>query len=77
VASCPSSGLHAVISHRTSLKKAEWVDIRATTVPEVAGILKRHQPITWHYFTKIAAQKPCIQWGIVSVRKHRPTDVVS
>jgi len=51
----PSSGLHAVISRKTSLKKAEWVDIGATTVLEVAGILKKYQPITWHYFIKIAA----------------------
>jgi hypothetical protein len=73
----PSSGLHAIVSRRTSLKKAEWVDIGATTVPEVTGILKRHQPITWHYFTKIAARKPRVRRGVVSVRKHRPTDVVS
>ena len=73
----PSSGLHAVLSRNSCLKRAEWVDVGATTVPEVAGILKKHQPLTWHYFTKIAARKPRVRRQVVSVRKHRPTDVVS
>jgi len=51
----PSSGLHAIVSHKSSMKRAEWVDVGAMTVPEVAGILKKHQPLTWHYFTKITA----------------------
>jgi hypothetical protein len=38
----PSSSLHTVVSRKTTQRKAEWVDIGTTTVPEVAGILKRH-----------------------------------
>lgn len=59
-ATCPSSGLHAVVSCKSSLNKAEWVDVGVTSVPEVSEIPKTHQPLTWHYFTKITAQEPCI-----------------
>jgi hypothetical protein len=73
----PSSGLHAVASRKTAERKAEWVDIGTTTVPEVAEILKKHQPLTWHYLTKIAARKPRVRDGAVLVRKWRPVDTVS
>jgi hypothetical protein len=72
----PSSGLHAVVSCKTTQRKAEWVDIGTTTVPEVAEILKKHQPLTWHYLTKIAARKPRVRSGAVLVRKRRPIDTV-
>jgi len=51
----PSSGLHATLLTKNSKHKAEWVDAGATTVPEVALILKTKQLLTWHYLTKIAA----------------------
>jgi len=73
----PSSGLHAIVAHKSSLKKAKWVDIGATTVPEVARVLKEHQSLTWHYLTKIAARKPRVRKGVASVRKHRPVEAVS
>ena len=65
----PSSGLHAVAPHKTAQRKAEWVDIGTTTVPNVVEILKKHQPLTWHYLTKIAAQKPHVRKGNVLVQK--------
>jgi len=73
----PSSGLHAVVSRKTAERKAEWVDIGTTTVPKVAEILKKHQPLTWHYLTKIAARKPRVRDGAVLVRKRQPVDTVS
>jgi len=44
----PSSGLHTVVSCKMAERKAEWVDIGTTTVPKVAEILKKHQPLTYH-----------------------------
>ena len=74
----PSSGLHAIVSHRTSMKKAEWVNIGATTVPEVVGILKRHQPSHGIILPKLWLKNlVCLCRGVVSIRKHRPIDVVS
>ena len=72
-----SSCLHAVVSRKTIQRKVEWVDIGATTVPDVAEILKDHQPLTWHYLTKIAARKPRIRNGVVLVRQRRPVEAVS
>ena len=72
-----SSGLHAVVSRKSSLQKAEWVDIGATTVPDVAGILQLQQPLTWEYLTSIAARKPRVRKGVVCVRKNRPVESVS
>ena len=72
-----SSGLHALLSRNSSLHKAEWVDIGATTVPDVAGILQLQQPLTWEYLTSIAARKPRVHKGVVCVRKNRPVELVS
>jgi hypothetical protein len=73
----PSSGLHAVASRKSALKKAEWVDVGATTAPEVSGVLRNLQPLTWYYLTQIATRKPRVRGGIVQVRKRRPVEVVS
>jgi hypothetical protein len=73
----PSSGLHAVRSCKSVLKKAEWVDVGATTIPEVRGVLKNIQPLMWYYLTKIATRKPRVRGGVVQVRKQRPVDAVS
>jgi hypothetical protein len=72
-----SSGLRAVVSHKSPLKNVEWVDIGANTVPEVTEILKKYQRLTWYYLTSIAAQKPHVHGGIIPIRKHRPVEVVS
>ena len=73
----PLSGLHAVASRKSALKTAQWVDIGATTVPEVGDVLKALQPLTWHYLTKIAARKPRVRRGVVQLRKRRPVEAVS
>ena len=73
----PSSGLHAVASRKSALKKAEWVDVGATTAPEVSGVLRTLQPLTWYYLTQIATRKPRVRGGIVQVRKRRPVEAVS
>jgi hypothetical protein len=72
-----SSGLHAAVSHKTMRGNVEWVDMGATTVPDVAQILKKFQPLTWHYFTQIAARKPRVRNGVVLVRQRRPVEAVS
>jgi len=64
-----SSGLHAAVSCKTMQRKVEWVDIGATTVADVAQTLKKHQPLTWHYFTQIAAHKPRVCNGVVLIRQ--------
>ena len=65
----PSSGLHAVALCKSALKKAEWVDVGATTAPEVSGVLRNLQPLTWYYLTQITTQKPRVREGIVWVQK--------
>ena len=78
LATRPSSGLHAVVSRKSSnIKKTEWADIGATTVPDIARILQKFQPLTWHYFTNIANRKSRVRNGVVSIRKHRPAEAVS
>ncbi|KAM6491593.1 hypothetical protein JOM56_012985 [Amanita muscaria] len=32
----------------------EWADIGSATVPRVAELLQKHQPLTWHFLTSIA-----------------------
>lgn len=39
----PSSGLHATTSD-SSTRRANWVDIGATTIPDMANFLKTKQP---------------------------------
>jgi hypothetical protein len=41
------SGLHAVVSHKSSIQKAEWVYIRTTIVPDIAGINQLLQPLIY------------------------------
>jgi len=73
----PPSGLHAVASRKSAFKKAEWVDVGATTVPKVSGVLRTLQPLTWYYLMQIATWKPQVRGGIVQVWKRRPVEVVS
>jgi hypothetical protein len=42
-----TGGLQAIVSHKSSLKQAEWADVRATTVPDVAATFQAAQPLTW------------------------------
>jgi hypothetical protein len=53
----PSSGLHATTSD-SSTRRANWVDIGATTIPDVAEVLKTKQPLAWHLLGSIAECKP-------------------
>ena len=71
----PSSRLHATTSD-CSTRKANWVDIGATTIPEVANVLKAKQPIAWHLPRSIAESTPQSQQGVRAIRKHRPIDGV-
>ena len=54
----PTGGLQAVVSRNSLLKQAEWADVGATTVPDIAATFQAVQPLTWHYLTAIAAAKP-------------------
>jgi hypothetical protein len=49
----PSSGLHASAKKKAT-QQVEWSDIGAATVSQVAQIIKKHQPLTWHYMMSIA-----------------------
>ncbi|KAF8811180.1 hypothetical protein BYT27DRAFT_7221584 [Phlegmacium glaucopus] len=71
----PHGGLHATTSDKSS-RKANWVDIRAMTVPAVSDILKKSQPIAWYLITSIAANRPRIREGNVAIRQNRPIDAV-
>jgi hypothetical protein len=53
----------------SSLQEAEWFDIGAMMVPDVAGILRLQQPLTWEYLTSTAARKPRVRKGVVCVVK--------
>jgi hypothetical protein len=72
----PSSGLHATTSDH-STRKADWVDIGTTTIPDVANVLKAKQPIAWHLLGSIAESTPRSRQGVRAIRKHRPIDGVS
>jgi hypothetical protein len=72
----PSSGLHATTSDN-STRRANWVDIGATTIPEVAAVFNRKQPITWHLLRSIAEAKPRTRQGVTAIRQNRPIDGVS
>ena len=71
-----SSGLHAAVSCKTMQRKVEWVDVGATTVADVAQTLKKHQPLTWHYFTQIAARKPCVHNRVILIQQRQPVEAV-
>lgn len=73
-----SSGLHASVNSKVDVKKIHWADIGAATIPHVAGILRKHQPLTWHLVSNIAMRKPRVREGVlVPVRKIRPAEGVS
>lgn len=71
-----SNGLHATTNEK-STRKANWVDIGATTIPSVAAILKSLQPITWYLISQIAEHKPRSRSGVIAIRKNRPIEAVS
>ncbi|KAM6489591.1 hypothetical protein JOM56_014913, partial [Amanita muscaria] len=51
----PSNGLRATMKRRAATAhKVEWADIGSATVPQVAELLQRHQPLTWHLLMSIA-----------------------
>ena len=57
----PTSGLHATTSN-SSTRRANWVDIGATTIPNVAEVLKTKQPIVWHLLFHHPSQDHQIPW---------------
>lgn len=80
----PKNGLHATTPSKSTSAhnnggqaELDWVDIGATTVKDVTGILTQLQPLAWHIVTSIAAEKPRVRNGEVHYRKRRPVDVVS
>jgi len=73
----PASGLHVSFKSKSDVDRTEWADIGATTVPQVAEIIKTHQPVTWYLLTEIAGRKLRKQKGITAKRKSRPVDGVS
>lgn len=77
-----SSGLHVWTPGRGGKPgsvRVEWDDLGINTMSEVQDILKRHQPLTWHYLMKIATPKERKKTGAtaVAVRRSRPTELVS
>ena len=53
----PSNGLF-VSTRRENGDTTTWVDVGAVTVSTVAQILQEHQPLTWHFLSKIACRDP-------------------
>ncbi|KAH7920579.1 hypothetical protein BV22DRAFT_996910, partial [Leucogyrophana mollusca] len=43
----------------------------------VAGVIQKHQPLTWDYVVAICSRKPRTQNGVLPVRKYRPVDGVA
>ena len=68
----PLSGLHATTSDR-STRKASWVDIGATAIPDVANVLRTKQPITWHLSEVLLNQHLGLGRGSVLARPGRST----
>ena len=73
----PASGLHVSFKSKSDTQQTEWADIGATTVHQVAEIIKKHQPVTWYLLTEIAGRKLRKPKGITAERKFRPVDGVS
>ncbi|KAF8872739.1 hypothetical protein BD779DRAFT_1708992 [Infundibulicybe gibba] len=71
----PSSGLHAT-SRRKGARRVEWLDVGATTVSRVAGLIQLHQPLTWHYMMCISEPESRPSQGEVAVHRRRPPATV-
>lgn len=67
-----SSGLHASVKKKAA-QQVEWSNIGAATVSKVAQIIKKHQPLTWHYMMSIA--QPETQGRCETAQQH-PVSVV-
>jgi hypothetical protein len=76
VAVRPSSGLHASATAKSADKSLSWDDIGLTTVADVTEVLKKHQPLTWHYLIQLTTPKAQKRNGRVVARKYRPPEVV-
>jgi hypothetical protein len=78
----PTSGLHATMRRRAT-HQVEWADVGAATVPRVAGLIQKHQPLTWHLLMSIAnpeARNKMSKQGLGElhvVRTRRPIETVS
>ena len=53
----PSNGLYASASAKSVEKGVSWDDIGLTTVADVTEVLKKHQPLTWHYLMELTTPK--------------------
>jgi len=71
-----SNGLYASTSAKSVEKGVSWDDIGLTTVADVTEVLKKHQPLTWHYLIELTAPKARKRRGQVIVWKYRPPEVV-
>ena len=76
VAVRPSSGLHASATAKSADKSLSWDDIGLTTVADLTGVLKKHQPLTWHYLIQLTTPKARKRNGRVVARKYCPPEVV-
>jgi hypothetical protein len=76
VAVRPSNGLYASTSAKSPEKGVSWDDIGLTTVADVTEVLKKHQPLTWHYLMELTTPKARKRRGQVIARKYRPPEVV-
>lgn len=77
VAIRPSSGLHASVNSKTEVGKVVWADLGTALIPNVQAILKRHQPLTYHYMLSIATPKLRRRGGEHLIpRTYRPPDLV-
>jgi len=76
VAVRPSSGLHASVTAKSADQTLSWDDVGLTTVADVTDVLKKHQPLIWHYLIQLTTPKARKQKGMVIARKYRPPEVV-
>ena len=72
----PLSGLHASAKTNSLDKILSWEDVGLMTVADIMGILKEHQPLTWHYLLKLTMPKPRKRNGVIVVWKYWPPEVV-
>jgi hypothetical protein len=68
VAVRPSSGLHAPVTAKSADKSLGWDDVGLTTVADVTEVLKKHQPLIWHYLIQLTTSKARQQNSEVTAR---------
>jgi hypothetical protein len=53
----PSNGLYTSTSAKSAEKGVGWDDIGLTMVADVTEVLKKHQPLIWHYLMELTTPK--------------------